>query len=311
MNKDPVTVRAFNVTTSIAATVGHDLHRTRRAYLAHYFSKRSIVSIEPMIHDRIGKLCQRLEGFMERGETVCLDDGFAAMTADVISYHMLGEHLDYLDMPDFRTIFSEAFHSVSFVYHPSRLIPGLVACLKKIPTCFLTVACSSVADLGRLESDTKARIISYSKNQAKMGFRPAILSALIDPDIPPAERSIDRLVDEGITFLMAGTETSSRVLSVAMFYLLNDTACLRKLRQELSQLPFRPDNDYAMSQLETLPYLVSELRGTRCSWIANTECDRLPWCMKACASHLALSAGCPEWQPTSHCSTTALQSRLE
>ncbi|POR38211.1 Cytochrome P450 CYP58R1, partial [Tolypocladium paradoxum] len=257
VDKDPVTVRAFNVTTSIAATIDHDLHRTRRAYLARYFSKRSVVGIEPMIHDRISKLCQRLEGFLESGEAVVLDHAFGALTADVISYHMLGEHLDFLDKPDLRTIFSEAFHSVSLIYHPSRLVPGLVACLKKIPNSIVKAVFPPVADLGLLEIETKNRILSYSKNQAKIGFQPAILSALIDPDIPLEERSIDRLVDETIVFLMAGTETSSRVLSVAMFYLLNDAACLRKLREELSQLPFRPDNDYAMSQLENLPYLTA------------------------------------------------------
>ena len=95
-NRDPMTVRAFNVTTSIAATVDHDLRRIRRAYLSHYFSKRSIVGIEPMIHNRTNKLCRRLEEFMREGETVTLGHAFAAMTADIISYHMLDEYPDYL-----------------------------------------------------------------------------------------------------------------------------------------------------------------------------------------------------------------------
>lgn len=109
VNKDAANVRAFAVPTSAAATVDHDHHRARRGYLNPYFSKRSIISLEPVIHERIGRLCMRLEEAMHKAQTICLDSAFSAFAADIITQRFYGEHLDYLGIKDFRFAESEAF----------------------------------------------------------------------------------------------------------------------------------------------------------------------------------------------------------
>lgn len=84
-----------------------------------------------------------------------------------------------------------------------------------------------------------------------------IVSSLNDESIPPAERTVDRLVDEGTVILLAGTDTSSRSLAITMFYLLNNPDCLARMRHELeTSLPLNKDHVYPLAQLEKLPYLV-------------------------------------------------------
>jgi cytochrome P450 len=75
--------------------------------------------------------------------------------------------------------------------------------------------------------------------------------------MPPQERTLDRLGDEGTTIIFAGTETTARALSVGMFHILNDKAILNKLREELDTLPNVSNGVYSHTQLEKLPYLVS------------------------------------------------------
>ncbi|KAM5374820.1 hypothetical protein ACJZ2D_006314 [Fusarium nematophilum] len=90
-----------------------------------------------------------------------------------------------------------------------------------------------------------------------------IVGALEDPDIPSEEKTLDRLVDEGTTVIFAGTETTARSISVAMFHLLRDKSLLQKLRAEPSTVQQGPDGQWAYNKLETLPYLASLLRVQR------------------------------------------------
>jgi hypothetical protein len=71
--------------------------------------------------------------------------------------------------------------------------------------------------------------------------------ALLDSDLPPKEKSADRLHDEAQTITPAESETTSRVLSVITFH-------LKKLRDELASVPFL-GNQSLLAHLENLPYL--------------------------------------------------------
>jgi cytochrome P450 len=65
------------------------------------------------------------------------------------------------------------------------------------------------------------------------------------------------LVDEGTVILLAGTDTSSRSLSITMYYLLRNPDVLARMRHELeTSLSLNKDHIYALAQLEKLPYLV-------------------------------------------------------
>jgi cytochrome P450 len=214
--------------------------------------------MEGMMHERIGKLVERLQASMESGQPVTLDSAFSALTADIITQRFYGEHFDYLSIPDYKMAVTEAFLGVSLIFHLARFIPGLVSTLKKMPIPVIRMILPPVAELLVLQDEIKNKILTSLEeaSKEKEESKSVIVSALGDPTIPPPERAIDRLLDEGTVIIFAGTETSSRALSVGMFHLLSDKTKLQKLRDELKQLPFKPDNDYSMAQLEPLPYLV-------------------------------------------------------
>lgn len=114
-----------------------------------------------------------------------------------------------------------------------------------------------VADLLAVQENMKHRILASVDRDSTTETKSVIISALNDPNIPAEERRIDRLLDECSVITFGGTETSSRALSVGMFYVLNDKSLMRKLRDELDTLPSRPDHAYSLSELEPLPFLVS------------------------------------------------------
>lgn len=214
--------------------------------------------MEDMMHERIGRLCQRIQDAIPSGEVVSLDSAFSALTADLIMERFYGYHLDYLGIPDFQSIVTIAFLGNSLMFHFARFFPHLAAILKKTPLWLLHILQPAVAELQSLQNDMKSRILSSIDKVERTEFNKSIIiSALNNANIPTEERSLDRLLDEGLVIIFAGTETSSRAISVAFFHLLNDKRRMEKLRTELHTLPPASAHQYTLAQLENLPYLVS------------------------------------------------------
>ncbi|KAL2010760.1 hypothetical protein VTN00DRAFT_6567 [Thermoascus crustaceus] len=91
VNKDPESAAAYTVPRDSIATVDHDLHRVRRGMMSPYFSKRPVIGLEPVIHERIGRLSMRLEKSMHQGQVIDLDSAFAA---DIVTCYFYGSHFD-------------------------------------------------------------------------------------------------------------------------------------------------------------------------------------------------------------------------
>lgn len=85
-----------------------------------------------------------------------------------------------------------------------------------------------------------------------------IFSSILSSKLPPEEKRKGRLAQEGFVIVVAGGETTARVLTAATFHLLaNKHNVLPKLREEL--LLAMPDQGARpnVKTLEQLPWLVS------------------------------------------------------
>jgi cytochrome P450 len=76
-------------------------------------------------------------------------------------------------------------------------------------------------------------------------------SVLDSPVLPPPEKSLLRLEQEGALLVLAGTESPAQSLKVIFYHLLANPSILSKLRTELSTVPISA----SWTQLEKLPYL--------------------------------------------------------
>lgn len=259
VNKDASSTGAFDVPTATAATVDHELHRARRGYINKYFAKRNMSTLEPIVQERLDRLCTRIDERLKTGETLNLDGCFSALTADVITRLFYGNNFDYLGSPDFRFVIRNAFLGFTKMYHLALFMPLAVKILKSMPLSVIRLIAPPVAELQQLREEIAEN--GYRKFHAGKWDaeekKSVIVSSLNDESIPPAERTVDRLVDEGTVILLAGTDTSSRSLAITMFYLLSNPDCLARMRDELeSSLQLNKDHVYPLAQLEKLPYLV-------------------------------------------------------
>jgi cytochrome P450 len=84
-----------------------------------------------------------------------------------------------------------------------------------------------------------------------------IFSEVLQSDLPPQEKTIERMADEAQTILGGGIETTTWALSIASFHIINTPSILSRLREELLPvLPF-PTSEPDWQKLEKLPYLTA------------------------------------------------------
>lgn len=251
--KDSHFVGVFGFPTSMIATVSHELHRIRRGILNNFFSKKSILALSSIIHEKEAKLMQRLEAAYYSDAIVQLDDAYAALTADIISQYSWGVSSGFLDDDNFKNDMREALNEISAFVHINRFFPILGAIVRTLPRWVLgriRPGATAVLDMQDIVTRSSAR-------KSEEGMQKTMFDALTDASVPAPERSARRLEDEGLIVAVAGTETTARALTVASYYVFRDRQLLLKLRSEIRRVMPTPTTKASWAELEQLPYLVS------------------------------------------------------
>ena len=251
--KDPASVTAFGTPHSMLTTVGHDQHRFRRGLLNNYFSKKSVTELSPIIQQKLSMLMQRFQKASQEGNVLHLDDAFNALTGDIISQYVWGVSAGFLDDENFKNEVRQALTEMSNLVHVSKFFPMLATMFKAMPRWLvakLRPGATAVLDMQDLITER----YNAQKDETKT-YKKTIFDALTDPSVPPEERSSPRLADEGMILMVAGTDTTARVLSMAAFQLYQDEHLLEKVREELGPVMATPISKATLSELEQLPLL--------------------------------------------------------
>jgi cytochrome P450 len=86
---------------------------------------------------------------------------------------------------------------------------------------------------------------------------PTIFHELLQSDLPPQEKEVQRLGDEAQTILGAGLQATAWALTVAAFHILNNTNILKRLHHKLKEAIPGPHDELDWQRLEKLPYLTA------------------------------------------------------
>lgn len=84
-----------------------------------------------------------------------------------------------------------------------------------------------------------------------------VFQAILDSDLPPCDKSADRLLQEALTVVGAGSETTAKALSFITFFIHSDEKILQKLREEIEVFQMMSKGGLTLTKLEKLTYLVS------------------------------------------------------
>lgn len=223
-----------------------------------FFSKKSVVGLEPIIQDKIDKLAEKFKQWAKKGDVLRFEYALSALTADVITHYCYGTSYRYLDDQFPENDLREAFGNLFVLNHLLYFFPILCTLLNNIPPRLMQLVNPKASVMAALRSriTQQSRETLQKKGNVTRENRETIFDALLDPNLPPSEKTLARLSEEGLIILGAGSETTANTMSLALYHLTNNPDVLEKLRAELKIVMPTPDTPAKWSDLEQLPYLV-------------------------------------------------------
>lgn len=134
-----------------------------------------------------------------------------------------------------------------------RRCPWLVLIIEHLPHSIAKHA--AIGQLLALREDIENQVKSIMEDRDNRGddrSRVTIFHSLLESDLPPQEKTLDRLVDEGQIVIGAGTETTANTLTMIAFHAFWNQDILQKLRRDINSIK---GEKLKWNRLEQLPYL--------------------------------------------------------
>ncbi|PQE18724.1 cytochrome P450 protein [Rutstroemia sp. NJR-2017a BBW] len=247
------------------STIDHFLHRRRRAALNPFFSKPQIQKFLPFIQSRVDILVNRLNTEYKGTDKILnLGDLFSCYTTDVVMEYCFGNHYNYCESENFTSNFMVAVAELLDTVHWTMAFPFLATVMNATLTLPHWVLMKIVPErttsilvwLEDLRVELR-KVMMETKDAKKETPHSTIFHEIMLSDLPPEEKSQERLHDEAQVVVGAGVETTKWTLTVAMYHILDQPRILSKLKEEIISVYPDEDSPPSLSALEKLPYLVA------------------------------------------------------
>jgi cytochrome P450 len=264
----------------IQLTRDRNRHRARKGALTRFFSKRSVVQLEPSIVEKVELLSQGIERCVREKKTLHAQDAFGALTLDVITDYCFGEQYGCLSTPDFaaewQNFFREMFSNSPFlrswgwVVRKRENLPKWVLRYIFPDTEQLLIMKDGVREKitkilrEREEREKRGQDPSYSSLETPSGelvdievaekTRRTIFHDILDSQVlPPEDKTQWRLTEEAYGMVFAGGFTTGVALSNLLYHIHANPEWLAKVREELDAVMPDPTKLASSHDLEHLP----------------------------------------------------------
>ena len=136
-DKDPGFYGILNTKFAMFSTVSSDVHRPRRARLDPFFSRRTVLTMEEAVQDKVAKLCRRVEDavFSHRGqqEPFNLHAAMRALSIDVITEYAFDDFWGHLDRDDLGEWYPEMVKNIGATMWALQQFPFVLTVVEAIP----------------------------------------------------------------------------------------------------------------------------------------------------------------------------------
>ncbi|KAL8908998.1 MAG: hypothetical protein Q9207_000449 [Kuettlingeria erythrocarpa] len=278
-----------NTIPKVFGTIDHEIHRKRRAAISPFFSKHTVTSAEPTIYENMSLLSQKLDRELTGGGNVELRKTYLAMTTDTLAEHTFQKPLGLLNCERKAEDWRRTITAVAILTPLIKQFTWVIPLVMKLPLAALRIVVPDLARIVALRRDMNRQADAAIRHRQAASITKAVPSSdtmapgrvsvfesiLANKGLPAKEKEIDRLAQEGFVVLVAGGETTARVLTTATYHLLaNQGSALRRLKDELRIAMAQPDIRVPVKVLEQLPWLTAVIKESFC--ITALVTSRLP-----------------------------------
>ncbi|GAB1311033.1 Trichodiene oxygenase [Madurella fahalii] len=258
------------------STTNHDVHRMRRNALNKFFSRAQVSRLEPTVRDLAERLCEKILTVGKEGP-FDVTTALSLFTTDVITGYCLGENLGLIAQKGWEPNFREPLFAQLKLVYLFRFFPWLrhagfamAMFTKRLSEDMETLFNVLIVDMPNYVKRAKANVDKGIDDGR------TVFGSVLQSDLPPSEKTLQRLVEEGFSLFVAGTETVSWALTVVTYHLLTKPAILEKLTAEVRSVVDSSGQLPQWAALEKLPYLGAVIHeGLRLSYGLASRTSRI------------------------------------
>ncbi|KAI1484476.1 putative flavonoid 3-hydroxylase [Biscogniauxia mediterranea] len=277
-NKYPPAAAMLATPDGCFGTVLQWKHRQRRGALNPFFSKASVVKSEAMIYRGAEELIRNLDEQISRSGSTQIRPRFLAFVTDTILEHCFHQSIQWnlLQNPDNQASWLKTIQTTANLTPISKKFTWVLPLAFKLPVWVFDFMFPDIGMIAKLRADIfshatesakKRGVIEMDhgpkpesdKNMEKQDLFNAILSS---KTLPASDKEANRMGQEGFEVILAGSETTSRTLTMATYFVLSDQAIWRNVHEELLSVMPEQGSKPSLAELEGLVWLPAVIKET-------------------------------------------------
>jgi cytochrome P450 len=241
-----------------------DEHKRQRKLLMPAFSFRHIKDLYPIFWSKSQEMTKLISGAVqdspEKEKVVEIREWASRATLDIIGVAGMGKDFDSLTNPE--NELNETYRRIFVGNRGAQIVQLLLGYLPH----WLVVALplkrnDEIGNAVRTIKSTARDLIASKRAEMEKGDSKKAHTDILSVALSSGGFSDEDLVNQLMTFLAAGHETTASALSWAVYLLCKHPDVQARLREELrAELPaFSTLNTISAAQIDRLPYLHAEL----------------------------------------------------
>ncbi|PLB40662.1 cytochrome P450 [Aspergillus candidus] len=227
-------------------------HSTRRRLLSSPISDAELRKSHPLIDARVQLALQQMERQMDRHGVVDVFQWWIFMATDIIGELSFGDSFRMLEQGR-KNQYCRDLESISATEGVRVAFPRIVSLADVIPLPYFHQSAKAGQRMEQYAAESVQRykqLMAAGENRTE-----ALFTKLFDPDKGGlSDRSI---IDEAISFIIAGSDTTANTMTYLVWSVCRDEAIRARLLQELATLPEAFD-DHHLRRLVYLGQVINE-----------------------------------------------------
>lgn len=260
--------RMTGKTSDSFSTIPHDLHRRRRVANAPLMARRTVNAKKAGLSANAAALAENLKRAAESGEVVDLGILFIGYSLDVVGAFCFGRDLGAQEDLGLARKWYTVGRSMARVTPIMKQFPSLAKVVARLPGAVVKRLWADAVVIADLDEQMMNWILEHRAQEKKaspssgdVDTASSTLFEVIDNSkLPEEDKSAARLVDEAVGIIVAGSETTAKILTRTAYELMVNPSVLRQAREELANAAVQLGKPkLELVDLEKLAYLASTL----------------------------------------------------
>ncbi|KAG0134528.1 cytochrome P450 [Tuber indicum] len=260
LTKDPNLYLSFGANDSVFTLLDPTIARTRREVISPMFSRRMVLSLQPLVSGKFRKLCDKFSSYADRDEAADMASGFRSASIDIITQYCYGECLDSLDVEGFKHDILLSIKATSEAFWVVKYFP--MDWILTLPANFTLRLMPELKGFLAIRNNIEEQVKRYMKNPSLLekSSHPTVYQRFLDPDVKGGIPKASALADEAQNLFFAGSDTVGTALAFGTYHILTTPGLQEKLFAEICQVWPVLEEEPTYDQLENSAYLTAIIK---------------------------------------------------